>query len=315
MFTIRSHPHWSCCAAAGALALTCGGVFAQSVSSDRSSLHERIEAVARSLENSPNLKNLSEQQRLDRVEFVIGNTLFALLHEIGHVLINEMKLPVLGWEEDAADTYATLRLLQVGTNFSLHALAEAARNWFLNERRDRQTGAKPLYYDEHDLNQQRAFHVVCLMVGSDPARFKALADANRMPQERQESCKKDFDKASWSWNTILEPHRRAPDTSQTRIDVEYSDAPAPLAGFARAFRDVRILETAAQRSSAEFAWPEPFTIAMKSCGRPEAAWDDKTRVLRVCYELAFDFAQLYQAYLAPQASAGAANAKQKRKAK
>src|SRR5438477_5007058 len=40
------------------------------------------------------------------------------LHEIGHVLIAEMKLPVLGREEDAADTYATRRLLlQVGTNF------------------------------------------------------------------------------------------------------------------------------------------------------------------------------------------------------
>jgi hypothetical protein len=278
-------------------------------------LHQRIEAVARSLENSPNLKRLSEQQRLDAVEFVIGNTLFALLHEIGHVLIAEMKLPVLGWEEDAADTYATLRLLQVGTNFSLHALAEAARNWFLNERRDRQIGVKPVYYDEHDLNQQRAYHVVCLMVGSDPVKFKALADANRMPQERQESCAKDFEKATRSWNTVLEPHRRAPDAPQTRIDVEYGDAAAPLAGFARSFREVRILETAAQRSSADFVWPEPFTIAMKSCGRPEAAWDDKTRVLRVCYELAFDFAQLYRAYLAPQASDTSPSSKQKRKAK
>src|SRR5438477_13209743 len=83
------------------------------------------------------------------------------LHEIGHVLIAEMKLPVLGREEDAADTYATRRLLlQVGTNFSLHALAEAARNWFLNERRDRETGTEPLLYGEHALNQQRAYHVV-----------------------------------------------------------------------------------------------------------------------------------------------------------
>src|SRR5262245_36885702 len=139
-------------AAIGALLLGCGVASAQQAPSP---LQVRVDGVARALENSPRLKNLSEQQRLDRVEFVIGNTLFALLHEMGHGIIDEMKLPILGREEDAADTYAAIRLLQVGTGFSLHALAEAARNWFLNERRDQQTGTQPLYYGEHNLNQQR----------------------------------------------------------------------------------------------------------------------------------------------------------------
>src|SRR5262249_36449472 len=158
------------------------------------SLQTRIQAVA--LENSPRLENYSEQQLLDRVEFVVGNTLFALLHEMGHVHIAEMKLPVLGREEEAADIYATIRMLQAGTGFSVRALAEAAKNWFLNELRDQQTGAKPLYYDEHELNQQRAYQVVCLMVGFDPAKFKQFADESQMPQSRQESCKKDYAKAS-----------------------------------------------------------------------------------------------------------------------
>jgi hypothetical protein len=47
---------------------------------------------------------LTEQQRIDRVEFVPGNTLVLLSHEMGHVLISEMHLPILGREEDAADT-------------------------------------------------------------------------------------------------------------------------------------------------------------------------------------------------------------------
>jgi hypothetical protein len=36
------------------------------------------------------------QQRNDLIEFVTGNMLFALLHEIGHMHIQEMGLPVLG---------------------------------------------------------------------------------------------------------------------------------------------------------------------------------------------------------------------------
>jgi hypothetical protein len=291
--------------------LGCGAASAQAVPSSPS-FHERVRELARALQDSPSLKKLSEQQRTDRVEFVVGNTLFTLLHEMGHVLIAEMKLPILGREEDAADTYAALRMLKIGTGFSERVVAEASKSWFLNARRDQETGAKPIYYGEHSLSQQRAYQIVCLMVGSDPAKFKAIADGIKMPQERQESCQKDYAKSSWSWDTVLKPHRRAPDQPQTTINVVYAEAPAPLARFARSFRAVRMLEAVAQRSAADFAWPAPFTLEMRSCGGPEAAWSEETRILRVCYELPFDFAQLYGAYV-PATSV--ASPKQKRKAK
>ena len=39
----------------------------------------------------------------DTVRFVQANAEFTLLHEMGHLLIHELGLPVLGREEDAAD--------------------------------------------------------------------------------------------------------------------------------------------------------------------------------------------------------------------
>jgi hypothetical protein len=52
------------------------------------------------------------------VEFVAGNTLFVLLHEMAHVLIAEMKLPVLGarWDWRMWDSCARLpmRMTTVG---------------------------------------------------------------------------------------------------------------------------------------------------------------------------------------------------------
>jgi len=286
--------------------------FCGSASAQSPSFHQRVEELARTLQNSPRLKTLSEQQRIERVEFVIGNTLFVLLHEMGHVIIAEMKLPVLGREEDAADTYAVLRMLKIGTGFSEHVLGEASRNWFLNARRDRETRAKPVYYGEHSLSEQRAYRIVCLMVGSDPTKFKALADGFKMPKERQESCQQDFARASRSWNAVLQPHLRSTDQPRTDIKVIYADAPEPLAGFARSFRTIRMLEAVAQRSAADFTWPTPFTLEMRSCGGPEAAWSEETRTLRICYELAFDFAELYGAYVV---SAPVQAVKQKRKSK
>jgi hypothetical protein len=44
-----------------------------------------------------------------------------------------------------------------------------------------------------------------------------------------------------------------------------------------------------------YVWPSPFTLEMQSCGRPGSYWDDEARKVTLCYELAFDFAELYRA--------------------
>ncbi len=210
-----NHALWTVGTLLGVLLPSAGSAPAQpapsaSPPSSSPSFQSRLEAAARALQNNPRLKNLSEQQRIARVEFVVGNTLVLLLHEMGHVHISEMHLPTLGREEDAADTFAALRLLQIGTDFSRRSLADAAKGWFLNDRRDQQTGEKPPFYDEHNLSQQRAYQIVCLMVGSDPVKFKGLADETKMPETRQKTCKRDYTKALAAWDLVLEPYRRAP---------------------------------------------------------------------------------------------------------
>jgi hypothetical protein len=47
------------------------------------------------------------------VELVFGNVLFVAAHELGHALVSEMTLPMLGREEVAADLFAILVLAVV----------------------------------------------------------------------------------------------------------------------------------------------------------------------------------------------------------
>jgi Putative metallopeptidase len=317
---------WPFCAMLGVLLTSGGAAFGQTRPPGTPSLKAteeevrtfqgRIEAVARSIQNSPTMKNLTERQRIDRVEFVLGNTLFILLHELGHVHFSEMKIPVLGHEEDEADTFAVITMLRVGSGFSERVLTNASQGWFFNARRDQQTGAMPLYYDEHELSPQRAFNIVCLMVGADPVKYKHLADDAKMPESRQKTCKRDYEKAARSWEAVLEPHRRAPEQPEITINVSYGDADGVYEKFASAFRALRLLETVAERSAALYAWDKPFSLQMLSCDGPNASWDDETRILKICYQLSFDFAQLYQAYVAlpPAPQVAAASQKPKRKA-
>jgi hypothetical protein len=189
----------------------------------------RIDAAALALrEDHPKFKSASPQYVQGLAEFVSGNMLFVLLHELAHVSITQMGLPVLGRMEDAADSFAALRLINVGSDFSHRVLADAAEGWFMAHRRDEKMGEDLAFYAEHGLSRQRAYHIVCLMVGSDDEKFKDLADETNLPQARQDTCAGDYSNAAFSWGLLLKPHRRAPDRARTKIEVVYA---RPRAGM------------------------------------------------------------------------------------
>jgi hypothetical protein len=239
-------------------------------------------------------KNTTEQKRKEMAEFVAGNMLFVLLHEMAHVHVSEMGLPVLGREEDAADAYATLAMLRMGSEFSYNVLIQAAKGWFLSAERGRRRGDMPAFYDEHGLDEQRAYQIVCLMVGSDPERFKALAEFVKMPEERQESCQGDYSNAVYSWDLVLKSHRRAAGQPKTEIETVYGEGHGALDVNVQSFRSLRLLETIAERASDEFVWRKSFAIEMKSCGASAAHWSLSSHRLTICYELAEEFVQLYR---------------------
>src|SRR5262249_19577060 len=150
-------------------------VAAQNVARQPPSPRPGMEEAAKNMSGHARLKNATHQKMMDTVSFVAGNMLFVLLHETGHALVTEMGLPVLGREEDAADAYATVTMLKFGSSFSNRVLVEAAKGWFLSAERTDRRGEMLAFYDEHGLDWQRAYQIVCLMVGSDPDQFKQLA--------------------------------------------------------------------------------------------------------------------------------------------
>jgi hypothetical protein len=83
-------------------------IFAQPASPDVASsegekFQARIDATAVALGDNPRFKNLSPKHRQELAEFITGNMLFVLLHEMAQVSITQLGLPVLGRMEDAED--------------------------------------------------------------------------------------------------------------------------------------------------------------------------------------------------------------------
>ncbi len=261
----------------------------------RSQIQDGIVAAAAGLKNHPKLKDLSDQDRVKFVEFVLGNTLYVLAHEAGHAVISEMALPVLGKEEDAADSFAALTALRSGRAFGDNVLINSARGWFYIDKRDAKDGVKMVFYDEHGINTQRAYNIICLMVGGEPEKFTAVADEAKMPKERQGTCQGDHSNASWSWEKVLKPHIRAAKAKTTKIKVTYGPGNGEYDVYAKVFQSVKMLEVVAGALSDRFVWRAPISLEMKACGSPNAEWNIPAKTITVCYEIASEFAALYAA--------------------
>lgn len=252
-----------------------------------------MDEAVKAMDEVSRFKRMSPQSKRQLVEYVIGNTLFVMAHEMGHGLIIEMNMPVLGREEDAADSFAIVTALKIGSAFSERVLLEAAKGQVLSAKRDKKQGNALAFYDEHGLDQQRAYNVVCLMYGSNPEKYKTLAADTKLPEERQGSCVVDWKNTSWSWDEMLKPHLRSPDKPKVAIKVEYEES-EKYAVQARILRHMKLLEAFATHAADRYVWPNPLSFVARSCDEPNARWKQRTLIL--CYELANEFIELYQDY-------------------
>jgi Putative metallopeptidase len=259
--------------------------------------HMQMGAAMQTLSSDPGMKGMSRPQLTGVLEFVAGNMVFVLQHEMGHAQISERNLPVLGGkDEDAADVFAILTMLQMKDEMSYRVLERAAMGWFLTAKRDEKSGSMLTFYDAHGLDRQRAYQIVCLMVGSDPEKFKGLADGSKLPKDRQRSCANDFKNASAAWEELLQPFRRGPDQPKVKMQVVYGEGKGKLDLFARTAKAAQLLETLADFAEERFAWRAPLTLEMRTCGDVGASYNPFERKVHLCYELAEDLAQVYRKY-------------------
>lgn len=228
-------------------------------------------------------KDLSDQQVKDTVEFAFGNALFFLFHEAGHMLVSEYNLPVLGKEEDAVDTLSTLLLLEADAEVFDTALIDSVDGWtFSAEESEEEEQAM---WGAHALDRQRAFNMVCLMVGKDAKKFKESADDLEMPKSRREECVDEYKKARDSWFGLLKPHLRT-DDKRSKFTINYKGVKNnELKGYVEITKSAQVLEILQKLVSDLYVLKDGIKLTAAQCGEPNAYWSAKSREVTYCYEL------------------------------
>ena len=135
------------------------------------------------------------------MDAALGATFHTYLHEVGHALVDMLKLPITGREEDAVDQLATYVLLDYGEEGEQMAI-DGAEAFVLDEDED------PVFWGEHALGVQRFYSILCLIYGKDPDKNDDLVNGDYLPEERAERCPEEYAQLKRIWLTLLEPHRR-----------------------------------------------------------------------------------------------------------
>jgi hypothetical protein len=150
------------------------------------------------------LKQTNPDWSQQKLGYATGATLgFILEHEFTHALIDIYDLPVLGKEEDAADTLATLLLLKSpeGDKLALNA----AEFWAdFSGRQDPPQVAD--YADAHSLDLQRAYSIICDIAGSSQARYDEINQAGILPKGDIQGCPAQYQEDVKSFTQVLQPH-------------------------------------------------------------------------------------------------------------
>ncbi|HID99066.1 MAG TPA: hypothetical protein EYP59_02100 [Thiotrichaceae bacterium] len=128
---------------------------------------------------------------------------FVFFHELGHALIDQLDLPVLGKEEDSVDGMATVIMV----NAEMPEAAILAGFYFNNLQGDSQYIN---WFDSHSVGRQRMGNLVCWAIGGRPdflLKNPNMMDlAQQIIQVGQRDCKAEYDQQEDAVAQLWEPY-------------------------------------------------------------------------------------------------------------
>ena len=141
------------------------------------------------------------EEGFEPAEVFLGAMVGLMLHETGHALIDLLKVPVFGREEDAADQIAEFIALQFDKDLA-ETVTEGVGWFWLTDARIMLY--LDYYAEVHSTSMERFLNQLCLGYGNDPDRFKELAD--KFLKARAPRCKDEYQQVEKAFVKTILPY-------------------------------------------------------------------------------------------------------------
>lgn len=213
-------------------------------------------------------------------DFVAANMIAVLYHEFGHALIDILKLPIYGQEEDAADVLSAVLINRFFDDKTALRISEATAVGFLGDQSiDQAKRSEVDYWDVHGPDLQRYFTFVCLIYGANPDERVSFARNKKLPPERRETCEEEYELAERAWGQVIDDLKVNGGGRSIRL---LSDHRVSSAG--KLTSDVMAKEIKAL--NADLLLPKSLLVRVEPCDTVNAFYDGKTREIIMCTEFA-----------------------------
>ena len=135
--------------------------------------------------------------------FAADVTIHVVLHEMGHAVIREFDLMVLGNEETMADAFATHMLTE---HFPEHAARVlSARVTSLMIEADEVPRDQWTVRGEHDSDARRAYQIAALAIAADASKYESVADLVGMSERERKNARDYGSDIHRAWRRTLAP--------------------------------------------------------------------------------------------------------------
>lgn len=159
----------------------------------------------------------------DELDRKVWNDLdYSFYHELGHALIHILDLPITGKEEDAADQLSIYVLLD-GSDEGEQAVLDSAVEYLIKAKAAEKSGESLPMWDEHSMDAQRFFNMICWVYGENPEKHENLIKEGALPEDRAARCPKEWEQIDKAWGTLLGPNLKGGESEDQESEDQESD--------------------------------------------------------------------------------------------
>jgi hypothetical protein len=261
---------------------------------------------------------LSDEQRMLADQMSRAAMEFVFFHELGHMVISELKIPAIGPQEDVADEFATYALTD-----ALKAAPDAQKDLYAGivysgavfwriagQAREQKSGGAGAtggiaWFDEHSPDLRRYFNILCLATGADPLRFIPMAVKDGVPESRLHSCAEEYKTKHAAWDALMAPHvpgvwRRTFGVHHLKLEVGPVGKPE-WQPFEAAYTQGGYFEQMLNGVSSAIDLPEDIPVVVKSCNVVNAFWSPEEKRITLCHEFFQGLMQTFSKAIAAEA--------------
>lgn len=215
--------------------------------------------------------------------FVNSNISETLYHELGHLLIDVLDLPVFGPEEFAADMFATVMINRMHDEDAAVAITyDVAAAYDAGAVKERTAGDAPALWDVHGPDRQRYYNLVCMMYGANPDEREDVAVELGLPEQRMRTCEDEYQMTARAWGEVLDDLSKDAPGHSLKMDWML-DAQSPV---------TRFVADEVARINAMISLPQDVSVSVISCDEVNAYYDPGVREIIICTEMAEHLAAL-----------------------